>query len=267
MLKLYNAGTSVCSVKVRLGLAEKDLAWEDVLLTLPKGDQFNPEYLKLNPNGVVPTLVHDGLVITESSLILEYIDGLGDANSLMPEDIASVVTTRNWLLRCLDIHAAINTMTFATVNRDKILSTQTPEQIEASIAKFPNPKMADKRRDLLDNGINSSHVRGDFFTLKRTFADMQSALEKSKWLTGNNYALADVALTAYIDRLDYLGLSGLWEDRTPLIGNWLTAVRERENYLRAMDERYVSQEDLLASSNAGAKHWPAVKKLWEPFLA
>ena len=38
------------------------------------GDHLKPEYLELNPNGVVPTLVHDGKVIIDSSVILEYLD-------------------------------------------------------------------------------------------------------------------------------------------------------------------------------------------------
>lgn len=266
MLKLYNAGTSVCSVKVRLGLAEKGIEWEDILLVLPRGDQFDPEYLKLNPNGVVPTLIHDDLIITESSVILEYIDTLDPANRLMPLDAASIVTTKIWLLRCLEIHAAVNTMTFATVNRDKILASQTPEQIQASVAKMPNPKMAAKRLDLLENGINSSHVIGDFFVLKRMFEDMQNGLEKSRWLTGDQYGLADVALTAYVDRLENLGLSGMWEERTPLVGSWLTAARERPNYSRAMD-RYVSVEEVKNTHRAGHQHWPKVKTLWDEFVS
>ncbi len=115
MLKLYNAGPSVCSVKVRLGLAEKNVEWEDILLVLKNGEQHEPEYLKLNPNGVVPTLVDDQLVIIESSVILQYVDELNDKNILMPSDKSARILTQLWLLRCLDIHAAINTITFSTV--------------------------------------------------------------------------------------------------------------------------------------------------------
>ena len=64
MLTLYHGRTSVCSVKVRLALAEKGVPFDSRLLTL-RGDQFDPGYMKLNPNAVVPTLVHDGHVIVE----------------------------------------------------------------------------------------------------------------------------------------------------------------------------------------------------------
>src|SRR5712692_3338360 len=68
MLTLYHGKTSVCSVKARLALAEKGVAWDSRLLTL-RGDQFEPDYMKLNPNAVVPTLVHDGKVVIESTVI------------------------------------------------------------------------------------------------------------------------------------------------------------------------------------------------------
>ena len=55
-------------------LAEKELPFETVFLELGKKDQLKPEYLKLNPNGVVPTLVDGDDVILESSVICEYLD-------------------------------------------------------------------------------------------------------------------------------------------------------------------------------------------------
>ena len=66
MLTLYHGRTSVCSLKTRLALAEKGVGFESKLLTL-RGDQFDPAYMQLNPNAVVPTLVHDGRVIIEST--------------------------------------------------------------------------------------------------------------------------------------------------------------------------------------------------------
>lgn len=265
MLKLYNGSTSVCSVKVRVGLAEKGIEWEDVLLNLPKGEQHDPEYLKLNPNGVVPTLVDDDVIVIESSVILEYVDALSSENTLMPSDKAAMAETKVWLVRCLDIHAAINTMTFSTVMRDKILANKTPEEIEASIAKMPVPKMAAKRRDLIENGTDSQHVLSDFFTLRRMFDDMQAALEKSKWLTGDQIGLADVAVVAYVDRLERLGLEGLWQERTPKVGQWLKAMQARPSYARAL-ERYVSAEESAATRAAAQKHWPKIKQSWEAFL-
>ena len=84
MLELYHNINSVCAQKVRIALNEKGEAAKEHLLTL-QGDQNDPAYMKLNPNGVVPTLVHDGNVITESSLILYYIDDAFSNPPLMPK--------------------------------------------------------------------------------------------------------------------------------------------------------------------------------------
>ena len=87
MLELYHNINSVCAQKVRIALKEKGQEAKDHIMTL-RGDQHEPAYLKLNPNGVVPTLIHDGEPITESSLILYYIDDAFPEPPLMPKPAA-----------------------------------------------------------------------------------------------------------------------------------------------------------------------------------
>ncbi|MEQ8697093.1 MAG: glutathione S-transferase N-terminal domain-containing protein [Bauldia litoralis] len=74
MLKLFDFRNSVCCQKARIALSAKGLAWEEIEVDLFKSEQYDPEYLKLNPRGVVPTLVHDGRPVPESTLICEYLD-------------------------------------------------------------------------------------------------------------------------------------------------------------------------------------------------
>ena len=265
MLKLYHAAGSVCSIKARIGLAEKQLQWESCLIDLHKGEQFAPEYIKLNPNAVVPTLDHDGFIVIESSVILQYIDALNKKTILIPQDLKAETITRLWLIRCIDIHAAINTMTFSTVARENILAANTAEEIEQSINNMPNPKAAAKRKDLIQNGVASIHVDGDFFTLKRMFEDMQSALEQYEWLTGHSYGLADTAIVAYVDRLDRLGMSGMWKKQFPQIDRWLTASKARPSYKAAIDP-FISQEETEKVRSMGDRKWPEVKKRWDNFI-
>src|SRR5713226_9686735 len=85
MLELYHSINSVCAQKVRIALAEKGLTAKDHLMTL-RGDQFDPAYLKLNPSGVVPTLIHDGQPVIESAVILYYIDEVFPEPPLMPKE-------------------------------------------------------------------------------------------------------------------------------------------------------------------------------------
>ena len=84
MLKLFEASTAVCAIKVRLVLFEKGKSFENQNINLWAGEQFNPEYLRLNPNGVVPTLDDDGCIITEISVIMHYLEDVYPTPSLLP---------------------------------------------------------------------------------------------------------------------------------------------------------------------------------------
>src|SRR5712691_2660653 len=82
---LYNAPQSTCSQRVRFVLNAKSLPFDEVKLNLLEGDQLKPEYLKLNPNGVVPTLDHDGQIVIDSTVITEYLDEVAPEKSFTPE--------------------------------------------------------------------------------------------------------------------------------------------------------------------------------------
>ena len=74
MLELYHHNISVCAQKVRLSFYEKGLRWEGRHVDLMTAEQVSPAYLALNPKGVVPTIVHDGNPVIESTIILEYLE-------------------------------------------------------------------------------------------------------------------------------------------------------------------------------------------------
>ncbi len=74
MLELYNSPVSTCSQKVRMTLWEKELPWQERLIIFSTNEHLSDWYLAINPNGVVPTLVHDGKTIIDSAVINEYLD-------------------------------------------------------------------------------------------------------------------------------------------------------------------------------------------------
>ncbi len=261
MLKLYHFPTSVCSIKVRLSLAEIGLEYEETLINLPKGEQHEPEYLALNPDGVVPTLIDDDLVIVESSLILEYLDRQYNGAGLMPDGREGEVAARGWLLRTLSVHAAINSLTFSTGARDLTLATKTPDEIKAALDKMPDPIFRLKRADLTENGLVSPFVRQALQVLRRTFADMDKTLASGPWITGMDHGIADVALLSYIDRLERLGFEGLWADSTPRIGDWLLRMQDRPSYELAV-RRQIDEDSAKRTRQAAEKHWPALARLW-----
>ncbi|HET7672170.1 MAG TPA: glutathione S-transferase family protein, partial [Burkholderiales bacterium] len=95
MLELYHSVNSVCAQKVRVVLTEKNLDYREHLMTL-RGDQFDPAYMKLNPNAVVPTIVHDGRPVIESSVILYYLDEAFPHPPLMPKDLHQRALVRQY---------------------------------------------------------------------------------------------------------------------------------------------------------------------------
>ena len=89
MIILYDFGNSVCCQKVRITLREKGQNWQAIRVDLFRSEQYDPSYLKLNPKGVVPTLVHDGKAVIESTLICEYLDETFPQPPLVPSDPGS----------------------------------------------------------------------------------------------------------------------------------------------------------------------------------
>ena len=254
-LKLYHGITSVCSVKVRIGLAEMGLEYEETVLDLQKGDQFAADYVALNPNAVVPTLIDGDLVLGESSLILEYLDREYNGSRLMPKGRAAEVAARQWLLRTLSIHDAINSLTFSTAQRDRILEKNSPEEIVVSLAKMPDPVKRMKRKDLLDHGLKSVFVQQALTILKRCFADMDATLKQTTWLSGSDFGISDIAVVSYIDRLERLGFAGMLAEPFRSIARWLDAMQNRASYdaeLRARIDPAVAE----TMKSAGVRYWP-----------
>jgi glutathione S-transferase len=157
MLELYHNINSVCAQKVRIALYEKNQHAKEHLLKL-QGDQNDPAYLKLNPNGVVPTLVHDGNVITESSLILYYVEDAFPNPPLMPD--AAVARHRVRLYnKLIDeyVHNSCTIITFATAFRQRFLEVPR-EQWLAEINKAPLKRRAEYKRSVIEHGLDSEFV-------------------------------------------------------------------------------------------------------------
>lgn len=240
-------------------MAEKGIDYDSHNLDMTKGEHQTPEYLALNPNGVVPTLVtDDGEVIRESSVIIEYVDGL-TGPPLIPRAGQALWDTRLWLIRCIEIHAAINSLSFATAIRSQILGSMPPDGVEAWLAAIPNAEIREKRRDLLAKGAKSAYVSGAVQIMDGVFRDMSAALRQTPWLMGAEYSLADCALTAYVDRVRRLGMAGLYETRFPGVERWLEAARSRGSYAEAI-QAYYTPEIEAGYLSAGRAAWPEIAR-------
>ena len=228
-LYLYHGTTSVCAIKARLALIEKALDWKGEVLDLRRGDQHRPDYLKLNPNGVVPTLVHQGRVLVESTLIIEYLAECFPAPALMPGQPYARALARLWMKKIDDaLHAACSAITFAVAFREE-LRAKPPGELAAQLARIPDPAYRERQRLSIEHGLAAPHVAQAARTYDKYIGEMEAALAGSAHLAGDEYSLADLAATPYLNRAQMLGMEGLWSQR-PRVADWLARMRARPSF-------------------------------------
>src|SRR5262245_22433772 len=149
MLELYHNDMSTCAQKVRLTLAEKGLTWESRHLDLRAGDQQKAEYLKLNPRGVVPTIVDKGKVVRESTVIMEYLDDEYPNPSLRPAESHARAQMRLWTKRLDEGHHDIATATLSMGIAFRFQYLEKGQQAcDALINRIPDPIRRERRRDV-----------------------------------------------------------------------------------------------------------------------
>jgi glutathione S-transferase len=258
MLELYHNINSVCAQKIRIALAEKGLEVKEHLLTL-RGDQFDSAYMKLNPNAVVPTLVHDGQVITESSIILYYLDDAFPENPLMPMAPSDLVKVR-MVNKFIDeyLHNSCMILTFATAFRPAFLRMSPPDR-EAQFSRSPIRKRAEYKRDVVEHGLDSKYVQEAVADHKKLLRWIGDAMVAGPYLAGEMFSNADVAAIPYILRLELLQLSRLW-DHHPGVGAWWERVRNRPSVQQSIFQR-MTENDWAPFKSIAPDPWPKVREL------
>jgi glutathione S-transferase len=235
MLELYHDWSSFCSIKVRLCLAEKNLPWESRFVDLMTLDQLKPEYLALNPNAVVPTLVHDGRAIWESSFINEYLDETFPDTPLVPNDPWAKARMRYWVKFEDDVlHPVIRPASFNLMIR-KAIAALPADHVEARLANHPNPSRAADFRAAAGKPADAKAVEDASARIKQAIDRMDRWLSQNKWFAGESYSLADIAAAPFIDRLEELNFVGFWEGKPALL-DWIARIKARPAYLKAIPE-------------------------------
>lgn len=259
MLELHHFGFSTCSQKVRLALAEKGVDFVSREVDIMNGAQHDPEYVKLNPNHVVPTLVHDGHALIESTLINEYVDDAFSGPALRPADARQRHAMRLWTKRLDEkVHPAAPVVTFAIGPR-KLLLMQPDEVREANIAGIPDPVARKQRRSVLEHGVEAPEFGSALRAMVAALDDADAALGVREWLAGDGFSLADVALVPYVLRLEHLAMDPLLAaSARPNLARWYAAVKARPAYEVAV-ERWAPADIVALLRANGAEEWPQVE--------
>jgi glutathione S-transferase len=222
---LYNAPQSTCSQRVRYVLHAKGLAFDEHKLDLFRGDQLKPEYLALNPNGVVPTLLHDGSPVTDSAVIVEYLEDIfPDVAPLRPRDPLRAAEMRAMMRFIDEVPTPAVRMPSYNLAFLPHYQAMTAEEFQALCDSKP------LRREFLmkmgRTGFPQADMDEAMGRLRRGVDRMAAWIAKSggPWLMGTDLTLADISVMPVIVRLDDLALAEIW-DRHPAVAAWLEAIR------------------------------------------
>ena len=221
--RLYNAPQSTCSQRVRFVLNAKELPFEEIRLNLLEGDQLKAEYLKLNPNGVVPTLDHDSAIIIDSNVITEYLDEVAPGHSFTPKDPVPRARMRA-LMHFIDEMpaAAVRVPTF---NLAFLPSFQKMSREAFATMAESKPIRREFMLTMGQTGFPKEEMDGALSRLRRTYERMDLEIGRSggPWLLGKNITLADVAVMPSLVRIHDLGKAD-WQD-LPRIVAWFGNIR------------------------------------------
>jgi glutathione S-transferase len=255
-LKLYHSPSSVCSAKVRLVLAEKRIPWDSEIVDICRGEQFAPAYLGLNPAAVVPTLVHDGRAVRESLVICEYLEDAFPQPSLRPRDHLACARMRVW---CKDIETFMSSaavgVIFPATDRFEVAKLSAAERA-SYYAGHPNRRLAERKQRWAGAGFADPDARSATLTFHKFLQKLNAQLDKTKWLAGEAYSLADAETAPYVAILDVLGWRDWWQSM-PRIGEWYERVKARPSFGAAITE--VIPQTLRSDMAArGVTAWPDI---------
>jgi len=213
MLELYHNTISTCSQKVRLCLAEKGLGYIDRHINFRANDHLSPEYLKINPNGVAPSLVHNGKPVIDSSVIIDPVER---------------ARMRAWLRYFEEVPTvAVRFPSFNQVFMP-FFNAISEEQFNADADKRPLRKHFYQKMG--QNGFSERDIAESLERIGNTAQRIDKAVsEGGPWIMGDKLTLADLCVAPLMDRMDDLGHSALWQ-QYPAFCGWLERIRSRPSW-------------------------------------
>lgn len=228
-LELLNNPISTCSQKTRMCLYEKGLDFINTKIDFRKNEHVSPEYLKLNPNGVVPTLLHDGRPVVDSSVIMEYVDEVFPEPPLSPPDAYGRARMRAWMryleeVPTVAIRVPSFNMAFSRHYRD-----YSDEEIQANADDRPLRRHFYK--EMGRQGFSDAKMTESIERLGETIARMDTALAEQPWLCGDELTIADICVVPTVDRMRDLGLSDVW-DGAGNFQRWWRAIQARPSFMK-----------------------------------
>jgi glutathione S-transferase len=232
-LVLHHAWRSSASRRVRLCLEEKGLAYESHPIDLAKMEHHTPEYLRINPNGVIPALIHDGRPLYESGTICEYLDEVFPEPPLRPEDAYGRATMRNWIR-----HADERIGNLIIFNWQHHLAKTASQWSDAELAERLKKVPSKERQEAWLRAARKPYTEEEKAAARAKLVEMLGRMEKTlaetAWLAGPRYSIADIALVPFVKRIDEeIAPDAVTDAAHPRVTAWWKAIQARPAFARA----------------------------------
>jgi glutathione S-transferase len=235
-LMLYHAWPSSASRRVRFCLEEKGLAYRGRVVDLYKLEQHSDEYRLLNPNGMVPTLIHHERAVIESTVINEYLDTVFPAPALRPAKPFARAQMRVWTKHADEV--VIRAFQVASWNwvMGPVAAEWSDEELEHNLARIPTPNRREDWRRMARQPFTDVEIELAVAQIKRTLEMMEDSLRDAPWLAGETFSLADTNMAPYIVRMNEHARYGLFLDDYRRVQDWWDRVQARPAFGRAKIE-------------------------------
>lgn len=239
-LVLYHYPMSLCSMKVRLCLAELELPYEARVIDIGFAlENFEPWYVRLNPAGVVPTLCDGQRIVTNSAKILQYLAVRADAG--LPRDASQRANVEQWvrLADAIPLHA---------ISYSRRGIPRGDELLEKRLERIG--ELRERNRDLTETyDALYSRVSGlrdaaaafaasgtATMELATRLDELEQALGQNAFVGSDTYSIADVIWTVTLSRIDMLGLHVELSARDN-VARYYVKVSERPSFKAASIQR------------------------------
>jgi glutathione S-transferase len=236
MLTLYHYWSSVCSQKARLCLAEKGLEWESRHVDLFNDfDHWKPEYVALNRKAVVPTLDHDGRLLIESNVIIEYLDDAFPENPLKPDDPYERARMRLWIYDSEEIaHKHVNTASYNPRHAVRLATRYSADELATVMSGHPNPEIRERVVRRAREGVPPEEEEFAYQALGALLDRMEADLAGGPWLVGGMYTLANISMASYVNRIDALPRPEMLSPSLrPRVADWWQRLQARPGFVEA----------------------------------